>query len=83
MFAGLESPPLDREGVRLYHSGTMRISHLGQDRADVQEGSQVSLSSHAKSNAGGSCRAQKNSAVPRAVLVVEEQKLPRELNGWV
>ena len=37
VFAGLESPPLDREGVRLYHSGTMRISHLGQDRADVQE----------------------------------------------
>ena len=37
VFAGLESPPLDREGVRLYRSGAMRISYLGQDRADVQE----------------------------------------------
>ena len=37
VFAGLESPPLDREGVRLYRSGVMRISYLGHDRADVQE----------------------------------------------
>ena len=36
VFAGLESSPLDREGVRLYRSGVMRISYLGQDRADVQ-----------------------------------------------
>ena len=37
VFAGLESPFPDREGVSLYRSGTMRISYLGQDCADVQE----------------------------------------------
>ena len=56
VFAGLESPPLDREGVRLYRSGAMRISYLGQDRADVQNAAKCL--SRAKSNAGRPCRAQ-------------------------
>ena len=63
VFAGLESLPLDREGVRLYRSGVMRISYLGQDRADVQEAAKCLLTSRAKYNAGGPCRAQTGSAV--------------------
>ena len=31
VFEGLESPPLDREGVRLYRSGAMRISYYGME----------------------------------------------------
>ena len=61
VFAGLELPPLDREGVRLYRSGTMRISYLGQDRADVQEAAKCL--SRRMSNAGGPCRAQASGAV--------------------
>ena len=50
VFAGLESPPLDPEGVRLYLSGVMRISYLGQDRVDVQEAAKCLFASHAKSH---------------------------------
>ena len=79
VFAGLkESLPLDREGVRLYRSGAMRISHLGQDRWDVQEAAKC-LSRRMQSPT----QADLLLKFPRAVLVFEEQELPRELNGWV
>ena len=47
----------------IHRSGTMRISYLGQDRADVQEAAKLSLTSHAKSDASNSCRAQASGAV--------------------
>ena len=47
----------------------------------------MSLTSHAKSNASGPCRLKRAVRYllkfPRAVLVFEEQELPKELNGWV
>ena len=70
VFAGLESPPLDREGVRLYRSGALRISYLGQDRS-----SKVSLAFKRV--------VRYWLKFPRAVLVFEEQELPKELSGWV
>ena len=87
MFAGLESPPLNREGVRLYRSGAMRISYLGQDRADVQEAAKC-LSRRMQSPTQADLVELKRAVryllnFPRAVLVFEEQELPRELNGWV
>ena len=87
VFAGLESLPLDREGVRLYRSGTMRISYLGQDRADVQEAAKC-LSRRMQSPTQADLVELKRAVryllkFPRAVLVFEEQELPRELNGWV
>ena len=87
VFAGLESPPLDREDVRLYLSGVMRISHLGQDRADVQEAAKCL--SRRMQNPTQSDLVELKRAVRyllkfvRAVLVFEEQDLPKELIGWV
>ena len=87
MFAGLESPPLDREGVRLYRSGAMRISYLGQDRADVQEAAKC-LSRRMQSPTQADLVELKRAVryllkFPRALFVFEEQQLPKELNGWV
>ena len=87
VFAGLESPPLDREGVRLYRSGAMRISYLGQDRADVQEAAKC-LSRRMQNSTQADLVELKRTVryllkFPRAVLVFEEQELPKELNGWV
>ena len=87
VFAGLESPPLDREGVRLCRFGTMRISYLGQDRADVQEAAKC-LSRRMQSPTQADLVELKRAVryllkFPRAVLVFEKQELPRELNGWV
>ena len=87
VFAGLESPPLDREGVRLYRSGAMRISYLGQDRADVQEAAKC-LSRLMQSPTQADLVELKRAVryllkFPRAVLVFDEQELARELNGWV
>ena len=87
VFAGLESSPLDREGVRLYRSGVVRISYLGQDRADVQEAAKCL--SRRMQNPTQSDLVELKRAVryllkfPRAVLVFEEQELPKELDGWV
>ena len=87
VFAGLESPPLDREGVRLYRSGAMRISYLGQDREDVQEAAKC-LSRRMQSPTQADLVELKRVVryllkFPRAVLVFEEQDLPKELSGWV
>ena len=87
VFAGLESPPLDREGVRLYCSGAIRISSLGQDRADVPEAAKC-LSRRMQSPTQADLVELKRVVryllkFPRAVLVLEEQELPKELNGWV
>ena len=91
VFAGLESPHLDREGVRFYRSGAMRISYLGQDRADVQEAAKC-LSRRMQSPTQAELVELKRELkrvvryllkFPRAVLVFEEQELPKELNGWV
>ena len=87
VFAGLESPPLDREGVRLYRSGAMRISYLGQDRADVQEAAKC-LSRRMPSPTQADLVELKRAVrcllkFPRALFVFEEQQLPKELNGWV
>ena len=87
VFAGLESPLLDREGVRLYRSGAVRISYLGQDRADVQEAAKC-LSRRMQSPTQADLVELKRAVryllkFPRAVLVFEEQELPKEQNGWV
>ena len=87
VFAGLESPPLDREGVRLYRSGAVRISYLGQDRADVQEAAKC-LSCRMQSPTQADLVELKRVVryllkFPRAFFVFEEQELPKELNGWV
>ena len=87
VFAGLESPPLDGEGVRLYRSGAMRISYLGHDRADVQEAAKC-LSRRMQKPTQADLVELKRAVryllkFPRAVLVFEEQDLPKELNGWV
>ena len=87
VFAGLESPPLDREGVRLYRSGAMRISYLEQDRADVQVAAKC-LSRRMQSPTQADLVELKRVAryllkFPRSVLVFEEQDLPKELNGRV
>ena len=87
VFAGLESPPLDREGVRLYRSVAMRIAYLGQDRADVQEVAKC-LSRRMQNPTQADLVELKRTVryllkFPRAVLVSKEQELPKELNGWV
>ena len=74
-FAGLESPPLDREGVRLYRSGAMRISYLGQDRADglsrrMQNPTQADLVEL-------KWTVRYLLKFPRAVLVFEEQEFAK------
>ena len=63
VIAGLESPPLDRQGVRLYRSGVYENLIPGTGPCGCSRSSQVSLTSHAKSNACGPCRAQTGSAV--------------------
>ena len=86
VFAGLESPPLDREGVRFFRSGAMRISFLGQDRADVQ-GAAKCLSRRMQNPTQADVvelkRVRYLLKFPRAVLVFEEQELPKEFNGLV
>ena len=84
VFAGLESPLLDREGVSLYRSGTMRISYLGQDRADVEEAAKC-LSRRMQSPTQADLVELKRVVryllkFPCAVLIFEEQELPKELN---
>ena len=63
VFAGLESHPLDREGVRFIPFWSYENLIFGTGPCGCSRGSQVSLTSHAKSNAGGTCRAQTGSAV--------------------
>ena len=63
VFAGLELPPLDREGVRLYRSGTENFVP-GARSCRRSRGGKVPLASHAKSNATRPGRAQASDAVP-------------------
>ena len=37
---GRDSPLLDPEGARIFRSGTMHLTYLGQDRGDIQEATQ-------------------------------------------
>ena len=65
----------------------MRISYLGQDRADVQEAAKC-LSRRMQNPTQADLVELKRvarylSKFPRAVLIFEEQELPKELNGWV
>ena len=67
-----------REGLRFYHSGAMRISHLGQDRADVQEAAKC-LSRRMQSPTQADLVELKWAVrylmkFPLAVLVFEEQR---------
>ena len=73
VFAGLELHPLDREGVRLYRSGTLRISYLSRRMQNPTQADLVELKRVARYLL----------KFPRAVLIFEEQELPKELNGWV
>ena len=71
----------------MYRSGTMRISYLGQDRADVKEA--VKCLSRRMQSPTQADLVELKTAVRyllkflRAVLVFGFQELPRELNGWV
>ena len=65
----------------------MRISYLGQDRADVQEAAKC-LSRRMQSPTQADLVELKRVVryllkFPRAVLIFEELELPKELNGWV
>ena len=87
VFQGLETPALDRQGQKLYRSGVMRLSYLGQDRSDVQETAKC-LAQRMKTPNEHDLSEMKRAARyllrhPRAVLVYEEQSEPRELEGWV
>ena len=87
VFAGLESSPMDQEGVRLYRSEVMRISYLVQDRADVQEAAKC-LSRRMQSPTQTDLVELKRAVryllkFPRAVLVFQDQELtPILLENW-
>ena len=87
VFEGRESPELDRQGVRLFRSGSMRLSYLGQDRSDVQEAAKC-LAQRMKDPNEYDLAELKRAArylmrYPRVVLQFEEQDMPKDMDGWV
>ena len=86
VFAGRESPALDRAGTTLYRSGTMRLSYLGLNRPHVQETAKF-LARNMKAPTEHDLQELERVARyligrPRAGLVFEEQEVPRELDAW-
>ena len=69
---------------KAYRSGNLI---LGTGPCGCSRGGQVSFTSHAKSDADEPVELKRAVRYllkfPRAVLVFEEQELPKELNGWV
>jgi len=87
VFQGLETKELDRSGQRLFRSGVMRLSYLGQDRGDVQEAAKC-LAQRMKTPNESDLSEMKRAVryllkYPRAVLTYEEQDEASELEGWV
>lgn len=87
-FTGLERPSLiTRELARIYRSGTMRLSYLSQDRADVQEAAKCLAQRMKEPNEYDMQELRRAGRYllkhPRAVLCFEEQDAPKELHGWV
>ena len=64
VFAGLESPPSGSRRCEVVSFWSYENLIPGTGPCGCSRGSQVSLTSHAKSNADGPCRAQTGSAVP-------------------
>ena len=86
-FAALQEPKLNPRDTTTYRSGTMRLSYLAQDRADVQEAAKC-LAQHMKDPNESDMRDLKRAVrylikYPRAVLKYEEQDVPQEVHGWV